>query len=876
MKKKFFTAFAIAAAMCCNVNVTAGLIDHGDVTGFPNVNVDAHLVKIAKMYFPEVRQTLPVGLDRTEHWVVEIWRDEIIHKVKEKNLNIPQEKLDAFIDYACYGRFLHGDQIVSAPHPELLEFELFAQGSGEISKRYTHKEMPDAWKKLLALPLEQRKYTTIPVHYVFFLMRENRRQHLTETIAKALEALNAGCRDTQGCVYALCTSDGVWNYKLPPIDGVIGVSPEDKILQYHRDLRAYTVNKVPEKRWRRTNDMDYWSCHWNRGDKAYSGNMMNAFYILQQEKEEDLRALAEKDPIVRDLIVAFGLTCRNFPHVRKVAMEVAGKSEVNLPVLALRVPYAEAKKLLSGKKEYAALLDLLTLKQLEGEAKIAAIDSYIATHPDYTEKDMPHTSIALNTHRELNALAGLELVKLGRYEDALKRWLNGSTPEDAGLIAEQIMTTDQLLDFCKKYTQNIYVEGYVAFSRHCVKGEHPFDLHIAGEEFIHEIVRNILARRLMRENRSAEAREWFTGPARTVSEEYFKAEEQLKNAKNDPEKLDATLRMAAMLRFDGDKICGTYLEPDNLICRGKYACIWGTNLKGLKLNKPDLPRYSYRYKAAELYRKAAAFTQDRSIQAACYFTAGTLLKNIAPKVANADFKKLAVIAPELIEKNWFKPLRKVGVKLNDFYGKNQFFYSIGGVRNLKPPMPEVPEVKLPEYGGTTETLVTLADIEFRKMHCGEDSWTEPQIMYAYYLAGKRGNARGFAGCGDVLLSQNGDRFQMLAYYQAALALDPEQMSARIGVGAVYIALGCFKEGIEEFRKAADREVSDWKIPAEKALYGRLCYQLFQVYASGEAGIKVDEDCALTYLQKAINAGDPDALRFKKKMEDAAAGNKVED
>ena len=60
------------------------------------------------------------------------------------------------------------------------------------------------------------------------------------------------------------------------------------------------------------------------------------------------------------------------------------------------------------------------------------------------------------------------------------------------------------------------------------------------------------------------------------------------------------------------------------------------------------------------------------------------------------------------------------------------------------------------------------------------------------------------------------------------------------------------------------------------MYGRLCYQLFQVYASGEAGIKVDEDCALIYLQKAINAGDPDALSFKKKMEDAAAGNEEED
>ena len=125
MKKIFLIVLHIVAAMFFLPSADAGLIDHGDVTGFPNVNVDAHLVKIAKTYFPEVRQTLPVGLDVSDHWVVQIWRDEIAHKVKAKNLNIPQEKLDSFVEYASYGRFKRGNQIVPAPHPELLEFELF-------------------------------------------------------------------------------------------------------------------------------------------------------------------------------------------------------------------------------------------------------------------------------------------------------------------------------------------------------------------------------------------------------------------------------------------------------------------------------------------------------------------------------------------------------------------------------------------------------------------------------------------------------------------------------------------------------------------------------------------------------------------------------
>lgn len=855
MKKKILTALAAAAAMFCQYDAAAGLIDHGDVTGFPNVNVDAHIVRIAKLYFPEARQKLPVGLDVTDNWVVQIWEDEILHKVKARNLNIPKEKLDAFIKYARYGRNRHPEEIVSAPHPELLEFELFARGAREMAKRNRHKEVPENWKKLLALPLKDRLYTTIPVYYSFFNQLENRRPHLAEYIAKSLEALNAGCRDTQGCVLALCKLDGVWNYELPPITAK---SPlEDRILQYHWDLRVYTVNYTPKKVWRWTNDMDIWCRYYGRGDKFFSGGylMNNVLYRLTQESEEELRKLAEKDPLMRDLIVAVGLTCSDVPDVRAVALEFAGKSEINLPVLAQKSGYDEAKKLLAGKKEHAALLDLMKIKQLNGEARIAAIDSYIATYPDYTEADMPNTSIALNTHQELNALAGLELVKLGRYEEALRRWLKGSAVEDAAIIAEQIMTTDQLLEFCKKHTRNIYpAESPFIFSRHCAKGDHPFDFYIYDEAFIHEEVRNILARRLMRENRSAEAREWFTGPAtRAITEKYFKAEEQLKNAKTDPEKLDATLRMAALLRFEGDRICGTCLEPDNLICYGKYACVWGIKMEGLKLNKVDLPRYSYRYKAAELYRKAATLTQDRSIQAACYYTAGTLLKNIAPKVADADCKKLLEIAPELTRKNWFKPLRDVSAELQAFYRRKYFCYGIGGIRNLNPAMPVVPAVKLPVIveGKDTATEIDAATLfrkaveEFEKV---ESNWTVEQLQYAFSLAGKRGTAQAYLYCGILEWTAHDNELNALAFFRACLAGAPETPHALLSSGQIYFNLGYPEIGVEFMQKITAPEKGSGFV------YCTAAYRLAKYYYSGEKGIPRDLGKALFYITKARNAG----------------------
>ena len=43
-----------AVLVCLGYSVFAGLVDHGDYTGFPNVNVDAHLTKIARKYYPEL------------------------------------------------------------------------------------------------------------------------------------------------------------------------------------------------------------------------------------------------------------------------------------------------------------------------------------------------------------------------------------------------------------------------------------------------------------------------------------------------------------------------------------------------------------------------------------------------------------------------------------------------------------------------------------------------------------------------------------------------------------------------------------------------------------------------------------------------------
>ena len=570
---------SFAAALIAAAPVMAGLIDHGDYTGFPNVNVDAHLVKIGRFYYPIVKE-IPYGaMPRAE-----AWRHDI--NAAAKGLNIPAAKLKEFIDFVIdYRR-----PPVAAPHEKLLEFELYARGRYELLSPEVLREMPPSWRRLFALPLEKRRYVTIPVLYAWDNYSRSRSTRyvgdddILETLAAARRL---GCFDTQGCEWSILSME-------PPQVHLVR-SFRRKQIEYNWLFRAYTLNTVPQKEWRYTNAMDIWRFAESRGDAFFSGSNMPALrYSLCCEDTSTLRALCRYSPALRDLIVAVGLTNRQMPTVRAVAFEFARESELNCPVLALRVPLAEAEKLLAGKPEHAALLYLLRLKKLSGAAKVRAIDAYIATHPDYTPKDMPVTSIALNTHDELRALAGLELLKLGRPREALERWLVCGTPEDIAVVAEQIFTIDELRDFCLRHTGDDRIRDHFVYSEHCARHNIPARPDFIARPAAEYLLRNILARRLMRERKFDEAQKWFTGRRnRDLMGRFMDLREIVLDAKSSrDDKLAAALSLAALVRFRGDLLFGTFLEPDNAICGGKYRCEWGTKLAGLKLNKPALPRRS--------------------------------------------------------------------------------------------------------------------------------------------------------------------------------------------------------------------------------------------------------------------------------------------
>ena len=835
-----------AVLVCLGYSVFAGLVDHGDYTGFPNVNVDAHLTKIARKYYPELAGKVPRGLSRKAAWTQDIQK-------AASGLKVDKKALDALIEYVLNPVTAPA---AKAPHPKLLEFELYAAGARDIRLQAAKVSdtvvaakpemlpklkldkivtMPQSWKKLMELPLEARKYTTVPVLYSFARYRSwtPDTTYKEEAYKAILKSLEQGCADTQGCLYALISA----------VDRNPRRTDGERSKNCYKQLfRKHFTNYNPVKSWRYTNEMDIWCGAYSRGDRFYSGSATpDLLYALLNESNERIRWFCQQDKVLRDLIVAIGLTNRQVKFC-DIAREFAPESKINYPVYALRLSFEEAQKLLTPYPEHHQLLELLKIKKLSGEAKVAAIDKYITAYPDYTPLDMPGTSVALNTHEELHALAGAELFKLGRPLEAAERWVKGGTPEDLGMVAEQVMSIEQLIAFCNKHYSVPVKDEQEVYSIECDRNNKLVYPTFADRDEQNVFMRNLLARRLMRAGRFAEAEKYFTGRRTEIYAARYFYQQKIINSKTatSAEKLAAVLNTAALLREHGDKLFGTFLEPDNLICKNEYPCTWGTKQKFVKLNKPSLPRYSYRYRAAEFYGKAAEMTNDRTLKGYCLWTAGNLIKYLNAKAADVYYRKLVRVSPKLGIGSWFNKKHKVPVALQEFSVRSYFV--AGDITAHIPPQPEIKVVPLAVDSKDGKKL-----LQFGKDIANEilnEDYTEklPQCQYALFLAGEMGFAEAdvWNSILQYVVFQNYEG--ALWFLHRAVKNDSKSYLVKHELGHVYLTLGYWTLGVKLIREAADNEKSNL------LLLNTAARNMANLYRQGACGVPKDPAAAEKYAK----------------------------
>ena len=268
-------------------------------------------------------------------------------------------------------------------------------------------------------------------------------------------------------------------------------------------------------------------------------------------------------------------------------------------------------------------------------------DTLFAEQPAYTGPEgMSYSPVASAG----GDLASLHLTR-GDFVQAFDVFFTSGHWDDASFVAERVLTADEL----KQYVDT-----------------HPQPKRKPEEDVVVNDITLVLARRLVREDRYAEARSYFPVELQKHLDDYVAA---LKTGANEKESKAKRARSwwdaAVIARRHGMELMGTEVEPDGYVFGGSFESprvadereqgtyektSWETDgsekkqklpvvvavsaaeKKRLAANRPTPnKRFHYRYIAAALAWKAAALLPDQSDELADVLnTAGTWIKGDSP------------------------------------------------------------------------------------------------------------------------------------------------------------------------------------------------------------------------------------------------------
>lgn len=314
------------------------------------------------------------------------------------------------------------------------------------------------------------------------------------------------------------------------------------------------------------------------------------------------------------------------------------------------------------------------------------------------------------------SLGELGVLRLARreYAEALDALLRSGYWIDAAYVAERVLTVDELKDYVDRNWPAAALKNEIQF-------ENPYEYR-HGPIQVRRDIRCLLARRLARETRYAEARDYFPAEWRQPFD-IFAAKIQA----GQDEKLSGQQRAisthdaARMMRTNGMELVGTELQPDWFVEGGNYGegVTWqdrATNSTDEHINIASADEISraaahgvepeelwhYRslskrmiYQAADIAWAAAKSMTDNSDDTARFLCiAGTWLKKIDPPAADRFYKALV------------RRCRKTAI--GDLADKIRWFPLLDENGNLKPwppPQKVFPGKYIVRYG---DTLVNIA------------------------------------------------------------------------------------------------------------------------------------------------------------------------
>ena len=589
-----------------------------------NVNVPEELELIAKEYDLIDWERYPSGYHSTAK------ADQLNFFGKASRLG-GIEFEDAYMAYATEAR-QGSTNAVAPPVPEhLREFVLYTEGVLEM-KTDPDTTRPQAWETLLELSFSNRLYRTTWVHYMLGNLASSHGQ--PDEAATQYTACRAAAEETNtdhslGLAHASFKREHLAQTNLAQrIEcGIKAVGYYHHSGDSKRTLFCLEHLKKDMKKAARSNI-------------ALNGMAsLEAMALFDVGKTNFLQHL-EKSPSLKITPRLAWFMYKN-GEIEKAEDYLGHCPEDDILANWLRFRLAQR----SGQPDEAVAYLKRWMRKLKQSRRII----YQLEGISVTPKSVVHGSL------------GTLYVTQGQMMEALISFTDAGAYQDAALIAERYLGTDELKCYVNTFAHRPAYASEESFHKHFHTEVYPCQLELR--------LSYLLARRLFREDRTEEALPYYPPSIAKILSAYLDARTRAVNIWNTPNVRSAHLYHAArIMRWKGMELCGTELAPDNTIVNGSY--LW-SSLEGKEsiATKETSPSYSetapvpnvrfhYRNIASQLAGEAAKLSWNRHQKAMILWSAGQWIQNRYPEEADVHYKKLArlhfqPLAKAADKKRWF-------------------------------------------------------------------------------------------------------------------------------------------------------------------------------------------------------------------------------
>lgn len=562
------------AAPACSVSFPPSYIDLQDEAYSPELDIHFHLCALARYYFPDC---------------------------------IPVKKPAALVPLPA------GEP----PDPNRPEEKLFAAGREEL-RRNPENRFPEAWKKLLALPEPERLRRSAQVLYLLGnLQAQENPQQAYSRYQKLREAVNRGLPDPRNLAEQsfrtnyFYAKDPVQRMRFLVLAAAFGHCPGD-------------TRESPPQEWK---PCPFRQELWNelgamirRDPRRFLRDPLTAEVAVLFRPE--LIRQAGGPFVCGDRLALRAFRRGAFDDCRKLLAGSAPDSPLRL-YLEARLARREGKfdrsvallqkwlELRRGRQDAATAAELNSICFIPAGNSLCGFPEWSGLYwPDsFRTKDLPGRDMT----DEIRGQVGAAQYHSRLFQEALYSFLLGGAWSDAALVAEEHLSTAELRRFVDAHEKNPQLPPGMK-----------------------QELRHLLARRLMRENRFAEAERYFPAELQKVCRTFAAEAATAENPALPGEpRAAAWFRMGQIMLRHDIALFGYELAPDYFICDGDFGEY------PIRQRVPRaLPRFHYRLREAGCFRMAGELSQDPAFRFLAALAGGFVLRNRTPDAAEEFYHRL--------------------------------------------------------------------------------------------------------------------------------------------------------------------------------------------------------------------------------------------